>query len=124
MNRDHIIGAISDHFKSANGFRPRGIYDFDSMSDAELLALEERVYAEACSAWEQEKARMAESAERFETLVLETVAMGAGTREVALRWLLDTEASSWHPEQLPSMFCFEYNLPFSYEAELKAVLNA
>ena len=124
MNRDHIISAISDHFKSANGFRPRGIWDFEEMTDSELLALEERVYADACSAWEREKARQAESAERFENLVLETVAMGAGTREVALRWLLSTEASCWHPTQLPSMFCFEYDLPSSYEAELKAVLTA
>lgn len=123
INRDHIISAISDLHKSAYGRRPRGVYDVDGMSDAELLALEHRLHIEACAAWDREKARMAESAERFEGIVLELIAMGAKDRTTALRWLLDAEAVDWHPSDLPSMFCFEYDLPYEYEAELKAAIT-
>lgn len=123
MNRDHVISAISDSFKDAHGFRPRGIWDFESMSDAELLALSDRVYEEACLAHKEEEGRQAQSAERFEELVLGIIAMGAGNRQTALKWLLAAEADDWRPYDLPGMFCFEYNLSTSYEAELKAVLN-
>jgi hypothetical protein len=94
------------------------------MSDAELLDLNDRVYAEACAAYEREKARQSESAERFEEMVLNIITMGAGNRETALRWLLDAEKDEWHPHDLPGMYCYENDIPYEYEEEFKAVLNA
>lgn len=123
MNRDHVISAISDTFKEVNGFRPRGIWDFEDMSDTELLELYDRLCEEARLAYEEEEARRVQSAKRFEEFVLDIIAMGAGDRQTALRWLLDTEADNY-PYDVPGVFCFEYNLPYSYEAELKAALNA
>jgi len=124
VNRDHIISGISDNFKSAHGHRPRGIWDFEAMSDADLLALNDRVYDEACLAYKEEQARQADSAKRFEDLVLSVISMGAGNRQTALRWLLDAEEGEWHPSYLPGMYCFENDIPYSYEEEFKAVLNA
>lgn len=122
MNRDHIISAISDNFKDAHGFRPRGIWNFENMSDAELLSLSDRVYEEACFAYKEEEDRRSQSAERFEELVLDIIDMGADNRQTALKWLLDAETYHYHPYELPSTVCFEYDLPYSYEEEFKAVL--
>jgi hypothetical protein len=124
LNRDHIISAISDDFKDAHGFRPRGIWDFDSMSDSELHALTDRVYEEARLAYKEEEDRQAQSAKRFEELVLDTIRMGAGDRQTALKWLLAAQDDDWYPDDLSGTFCFEYDLPYSYKEELKAALNA
>lgn len=113
MDRSTYIGAISDHYKSAYGIRPRHI-DFDSMSDQELLDAEALYYKEACEAWEEEKARMADSARRFEELLLGVIELGAANRATALRWLVDAS--------LPEMFCYDYNLPAEYEEEVSALL--
>jgi hypothetical protein len=121
VDRDSVIGAISDHYKSAYGIRPRWM-DFDEMSDQELLDAEQSFYEEAREAWEEEKAQMAESARRFEEKLLDLVNRGANDRTAALRWLVDALSEDWEPIHLPYMFCLEYNLPTEYEEEVRELL--
>ena len=121
MDRDSVIGAISDHYKAAYGIRPR-FMDFEVMSDQELLDAEERFYEEAREAWEEEKDRESESARRFEEKLLDLVNSGANDRTTALRWLVDALAEDWEPIHLPGMFCLEHNLPSEYEEEVRKLL--
>ena len=53
--RDDLISLISDVHKDARGFRPRGFYNYDAMSLADLGALVESLSQEAQDAYEADR---------------------------------------------------------------------
>ena len=53
--RDNLISLISDLHKDARGFRPRGMYNYDAMSLADLDALVESLAQEVEDAIEADR---------------------------------------------------------------------
>ena len=88
--RDNIIAAIWDMGKEATGVRPRWIH-FSSMDDDQLIAEYHHWLEEANNAVREENERQAAAAVRFEARIADLIAIGAGDRETAIRWLKDAD---------------------------------
>jgi len=88
--KEDLFSYISDGFKDANGFRPRG-YDWMNMSVAELEAWADEVSADVARSIKEDDAREAAAIAEFENSIAATMAAGAADRETAFRWLLDAE---------------------------------
>jgi hypothetical protein len=89
--REELQQIIWDVAKDATGCRPRWI-DFENSTIAELedtLALYSKMASEQYAA---EEAAEAEAVADYEALVAETIEMGAGDRETAVRWIAETYA--------------------------------
>lgn len=98
----------SDLYKDVYGFRPRGFTN--GWNDYQALKDEmEYLYAELARVVEREKAEQAIAVAAFEQRVSETIALGAGTRENAIRWI-----AQGINEADPDGVCFHFGLPFSY----------
>jgi hypothetical protein len=98
-----------DMYKDAWGVRPRGI-DTSTWTiedfDAEFESLQKTINAN----FEQEQAEQAEAIKRFEQHVTNTICMGAGDRETALRWIMDASNANGDWEYL----CYDLGLPYRY----------
>jgi len=98
-----------DMHKDAYGVRPRGI-DTSAWTEADFEA-EFKVLGEAIDREEiARKASEAEAVTKFEQHVTNTICMGAGTREVALRWIMEASDANGDWEY----FCFCNGLPYRY----------
>ena len=103
---------VSDLHKDAYGFRPReNFWEFwTSATDDEkqtewdslLQALEQSIA--------RDKEEQSRSVAAFEQHVTNTMCMGAGDRETALRWIMDASICNGDWDFL----CYEYGLPYSY----------
>ena len=87
--RDDYIAQYSDMYKDAYGFRPRCDYSNWSLADFEKefeylgLEIERRIAAD--------NAAYDTAAVVFEKRVADTIALGAGSRENAIRWIMDAD---------------------------------
>ena len=109
LERQSLINYIYDGFKDAYGFRNRS-YDFDNMTMAELEAEADRISEAVGQRIEEDRKAEEAAVERFEQLLTDTMAMGAGDRETALRWIRD--ADEWNSD--PGYMEFEYGLPYGW----------
>ena len=98
-----------DMYKDAYGVRPRGV-DTSTWTladfDAEFQLLGEIIKQEDIA----RKAAETEAIEKFEQHVINTVCMGAGNRETALRWIMDASNANGDWEYL----CYDLGLPYHY----------
>lgn len=118
-----VLSTISDLHKEAFGFRPRG-YDFDAMSNEELFALADEWSEAARLAVEAERENEALRVNEFEELVRNTIEMGAGDRETAIRWIVDAETDINLEYDDAGYTCYILGIPHSYEVEISAALKA
>ena len=83
---------FSDLYKDAHGFRPRyhAFYD-ESTTDEERQAIWDQTIVELNESMEQEAAQKEQDLVEFKTLVANTIELGAGNEETALRWLVQDE---------------------------------
>lgn len=96
--RNDLLNIMSDMHKDAYGFRPRHI-NYDAFTDAELEA-ECDSYQEVMEKNESLEAKRLEAdLETFEALINKTIALGAGNRKTALRWIVDG-ANDWDAEAI------------------------
>lgn len=87
--RQDMILIYSDFFKEAYGFRPRG-YNYDEYTLEQLQADFDR-FSEVCRENEEDEKRANDYARvEFEKQVQSVIDMGAGDRETALRWIMDS----------------------------------
>jgi hypothetical protein len=98
-----------DMYKDAYGFRPRGIdtstWTLEQFQD-EFVILGQAIDREETA----RKASEAEAVAKFEQHVTNTICMGAGTREVALRWIMEASSANGDWEYL----CYDLGLPYHY----------
>lgn len=94
---DEIYSEYSDNYKSVHGIRPRWVPVFESHEEAAdaFIRLGEEADAEA-KRQEEEDARAIAA---FETRVAEVIAIGAGDRETAIRWLFQ----GWLRRDVPGL---------------------
>lgn len=104
---EDLQGTFSDLFKDVYGFRPRG---YGCWNDAEALKAEiESLYVELDHVIAREKEQEEIAVAAFEKRVAETITMGAGTREDAIRWIAQGMGDAD-----PDSVCYELGLPFGY----------
>ena len=106
---------LSDFFKDANGFRPRGIYK-EWWTEAEL----EEEYKHLSKLCEEnriiDEAREDEALVSFNKLVNESISLGAGNRETAIRWLVEGEGLDFNSYDLEYFF-WGHGLSWEHQRE-------
>lgn len=120
--RQDLYAIISDASKDAMGSRMR--YDVSTMSTNELRELVDYWIRAAEASIEMEAREEARRVESFWALVDKTIAMGAKTRETAIRWIFEGEmAQSIMAEEYGtdlasgsarSYFCYTMGLPYRW----------
>jgi len=88
--RDSLITMVYEIHKDAYGVKGRH-YDFDSMTNEELEKELEFLSGVAKERMEEEERAEQAAYERFEEQVADTIKMGAGDRNTAIRWILNAE---------------------------------
>ena len=88
--RQNLLSVISDQHKSAYGFRP-DLSRYAEMSDAELEEVLDQLGEAVELQMEREAEMERKNVEAFQNLIQDTIQLGAGDRETALRWLVDAE---------------------------------
>lgn len=105
----------SDFHKSLYGFRPRpSAEQWMSLTWLEARIAELHAAAPAIEAEERESERLAIAA--FETLVQNTMALGAGDRATAIRWLRDATGDDYAIND-DGYFEYTHHLPYGYLRE-------
>ena len=108
--RQSLISYISDAHKDAYGFRPRG-YNYAEWTIADLEAEADRLSEAVTRAIEAEEVEQNRAVEAFEQAVQNTIAMGAGNRATALRWL--TDAETFYSHQCVESFVWSQGILFT-----------
>ena len=109
LERYLLETTIWDMYKEVHGIRPR-FMDMSSMSIKELEAEIDSLDKQLTEVIAREKAAQAESITAFEKHVVNTICMGAGNRETALRWIMDGSEAGGDWEY----FSYLHGLPYSY----------
>lgn len=112
--KDDLYGYISDASKDAQGFRTR--YDISDMTIEELMVEADYWEGRVIEAIEEERAREKVAIAEFEKAVANTIAIGAGDRETAIRWLKGDD--EWYVND-ESYFEYSYGLPYGYLSGVK-----
>lgn len=114
---------LSDFHKDAFGFRPKRMMYKEWWSPAEL----EAEYANLSRICEQnrieEDAAEKQALIEFDELIANTIKLGAGDRETAIKWLVDGENLEWNEYDLQYFF-WGYGLSYEIQNEwAKALTN-
>lgn len=114
---------VSDLHKDAYGFRPSNWFwtDWKNASDDQ----KQKIWDDLVETLEDEIKRQREDNERattqFEQRITDSIAAGAGTRQNAIRWILQGEGLD--KEQDYGYVCYQLDLPFSFEKEFEEILK-
>ena len=120
---------FSDLVKEVYGTRSVGrtghLSHYHVSSDAE----KQKIWDDLCDQHEEVMAEEAKaekrSIARFEARIQETIVLGAGNRETALRWILEgefgDEMSHWPFDA--GYACYIFNLPYSFEKEFEPIVR-
>lgn len=106
--------AYCEYHKDVYGIKARWI-KFSSVEEGEKAM--EALEAAGKEIWAQEELDRQAAVVRFEARITETIALGAGNRETALRWIHDAEGTQGDDEFL----CYCVGIPYGY---LKKVAQA
>jgi hypothetical protein len=98
-----------DLYKDAHGIRPRGV-DTSSWTLADFTQEFDYLNGLIQKQEDDRAQEEAEAVESFEARVQEVIEAGAGTREAALRWIMDSTSCQGDWEFL----CYEFGLPYGY----------
>lgn len=112
--RHDLYGCISDASKDAQGFRAR--FDISGYTTADLMRECEYWSDQAFRAIERERQEQAEAVAVFERRVADTIALGAGDRDTAVRWLMDAEVDPQDYDR-DGYFKWLNNIPCGYDLQ-------
>jgi hypothetical protein len=84
---------FSDFHKDTYGFRPRG-HEFYDATPERKQEIWDGVGEDFVREQERECKMQLEAQRKFETRITETIALGAGDRETAIRWILEAEVEN------------------------------
>ena len=121
---------FSDLCKEVYGTRsPAREYGHLSHFYNETPENKQKIWDDLCNQLEiqmaEDKVREAEQVAAFEARIQETIVLGAGNRETAIRWILEgefgDELSHWTFDA--GYACYIFNLPYSYEKEFEPVVK-
>jgi hypothetical protein len=101
---------LSDTYKDAYGFRPRHYKEF--WTEEELGLEYDRLQVVINSVMAEEAAAHKAALAAFNTLIEETIALGAADRKTAIRWLMDGENVNNTYRQEVEHFFWSHGLSF------------
>ena len=110
--RSNLITSVYEMHKDAYGVKGRH-YDFDNMLNKELEEELDRLCAVAKAEREAEEQAEKAAYDKFEGRVAKTLKMGAGNRDIAIKWILQSEGLD--NEKDLSYIC--YSLGLGYDKE-------
>jgi len=113
--RDNLQDVFWDMYKDAHGMRPRFV---DTSAWTEEDFEKEFTYLQGIITrdLEEQAVRQAQAARDFETRISETIAMGAWTRDNAIRWIHEAESSGGDDDYL----CHLLGLKYGYKLRTTA----
>ena len=120
FERDSLATYIYEGHKDAFGVKGRH-YDFDSMSLEELKAEADYISRSVKEQMALEAEMEKEAVDRYEEAITKYEAMGAGSREDAIRWLLQAEGLD--KEWDAGYVCYHLGLPYSMEKEFEPLMR-
>jgi len=118
--REELVTYIYEGHKDAYGVKGRH-YNFDAMSIDELRAEADRINNAVVEAIAEEKSQEALAEARFESRIVESIQLGAESREDAIRWILQAEGLD--KEYDAGYICYSLGLTYSREAEFKPFVS-
>lgn len=119
FDRYMLEAAWCDAYKSAHGIRPRGI-NVSDMSDDDLKERIQDCFSVIEDNFAEERAKQDE----FEKRISETIELGAGDRETAIRWILDeVKDEIYDPNDMAGNACFILGVDYRYAPEFESVLK-
>lgn len=98
-----------DMYKDAYGVRPHWI-DTSSWTEDDFVAEFEQLQEAIRVSEERRKLEESYAVKAFEKKVIEVINTGAGDRETALRWIMDSTICNGDWE----FMCYEFGLPYGY----------
>ena len=120
FERDSLATYIYEGHKDAFGVKGRH-YDFDSMSLEELKAEADYISRSVKEQMALEAEMEKEAIANYEEAITKYEAMGAGSREDAIRWLLQAEGLD--QEWDAGYVCYSLGLPYSMEKEFEPLMR-
>lgn len=109
---EQLACMFSDFYKDVHGVRPR--FDDESWTAADYQREIDSLQIQCKAQMAEEQERQQEAIAKFEKHVINTICMGAGDRETAIRWIMDASEAANDPEY----FCFLNGLPYGYFKEV------
>lgn len=104
---------FSDLHKDAYGFRPRQ-HEFYAASDDRKQQIWDGVVADLEIEMENSRNAEAQAVAAFAARIQETIALGAGDEETAIRWILDGEEFSLYDYQYGADYAaYHFGLPYA-----------
>src|SRR5210317_685913 len=110
--RDSLITSVYEMHKDAYGVKGRH-YNFDKMSNEDLEKELDHLCKVAKAERETEEKAEEKAYQNFENQITEYMKLGAGNRDIAIKWLLQAEGLD--KEQDLGYIC--YNLGLGYDKE-------
>lgn len=101
---------FSDMHKDAYGFRPRS-HEFYDATPARKQEIWDSVYADVLAEIDREAQREAADLKEFESQINLRIALGAGDRETALRWM--TQGEEFYNEQCVEHWVWNQGILFT-----------
>ena len=123
---DYDKSSLAETIKDASGaaYGSKHRVDWKEYTLEELQKMADRYCEAANEEYEREKAHKAEMAEKFEARVKELINMGAGDRETALRWIIQSEDLDHWTCLQDGYAAYCLNLPDSYTKELDLIIHS
>jgi hypothetical protein len=125
MNYSFDESTVSDLHKDTYGFRPcQGFWaEWRSSTDDQKQVIWDQLVAALDIELQESIAAEKQAIAEFEATVTRTIAMGAGDRATAIRWIV--EGSADIDRLYPGDYlCWQMRLPYSYAKEFNPVINA
>lgn len=115
VEKVEAMSMLSDIYKDAYGMRPRGVYNVEAMTVAEINAEIDFLHKISMENMEDEARVEAIRDEEFKALVQKTIDLGAGDEVTALKWLFDGSGlkSEWFSFQDLEHFVWQYGILFT-----------
>jgi hypothetical protein len=113
MRKEQLVNEYWNYYKEVYNVRPRWM-NFEGMTEAELEAELDSLAVQAKAVFAQREEDERAAVTRFEKSVADIIVSGAGTREVALRWLMSAECIDATSSYDVEHYCYLNGLPYTY----------
>lgn len=115
---------VSDLFKDVNGFRPSSTFytTWNAGNNDQKQVIWDNLILQLEEKYNEDKRIEAEETEKFEARIASAIDAGAGSRETALRWIVEElDLSDSDKMYGGDYICYTLNLPYSYANEFNSI---
>jgi len=117
VEKVEAMSFLSDCYKDAYGFRPRGVYNVEVMTIDDINAEIDRVNVIVSDNMEREAIAEENAVWEFQALVSKTIKLGAGDEKTALKWLFEANLAERNITEVDFMdiehFVWAYGILFT-----------